>query len=90
MKDKYRELIVLAIVPETVGVLIIASWASAHWSIGPVFLNAGLALLATLFGGWQRFWGGIQDIYRRKITVNVFVTVALAATLAIGEFLRQP
>jgi Cd2+/Zn2+-exporting ATPase len=51
-----------------------------------LWLNAGLALLATLFGGWQRFLGGFQDLYRRKITVNVFVTVALVATLAVGEF----
>lgn len=45
-----------------------------------------LALLATLFGGWQRFLSGFQDIWRRRITVNVFVTVALVATLAVGEF----
>jgi heavy metal translocating P-type ATPase len=86
MKDKYRELIILAIVPGIVGILIVASWVLGHWSIGPSFLNAGLALFAALFGGWQRFLGGLQDIYRRKITVNVFVTVALVATLAIGEF----
>lgn len=76
----------MAIVPAIVGALIVASWALAYWKIGPLFLNAGLALLATLFGGWQRFLGGFQDIYRRKITVNVFVTVALIATVAVGEF----
>ena len=86
MKDKYRELIVLALVPGIVGMLIVASWALAHWKIGPLFVNAGLALFATLFGGWQRFLGGFQDIYRRKITVNVFVAVALIATMAVGEF----
>jgi Cd2+/Zn2+-exporting ATPase len=58
----------------------------AHWKVGPVSVNAGLALLATLFGGWQRFLGGFKDIFRRKITVNVFVTVALIATVAVGEF----
>ncbi len=83
---KYRELVVLALVPGIVGALIVASWALAHWKVGPAFVDAGLALLATLFGGWQRFLGGFQDVYRRKITVNVFVTVALIATLAIGEF----
>lgn len=85
-KDKYRELIVLAMVPGIVGVLILASWALAHWQVGPVSVNAGLALLAMLFGGWQRFLGGFKDIFRRKITVNVFVTVALIATGAVGEF----
>jgi Cd2+/Zn2+-exporting ATPase len=49
-------------------------------------VNAGLALAATFFGGWQRFLGGFQDLFRRKITVNVFVVVALTATLAVGEF----
>ena len=84
--DKYREITVLSIVPCAVGVLIIISWGLAHWNIGPYVLNAGLALLATLFGGYLRFISGFKDIFKRKITVNVFVTVALVATLAIGEF----
>jgi len=84
--DKYREIAVLSIVPCAVGVLIIISWGLAHWNIGPYVLNAGLALLATLFGGYLRFISGLKDIFKRKITVNVFVTVALVATLAIGEF----
>ena len=83
---KYREFAVLALVPGIVGTLIVASWALAHWKVGPLFVNAGLALVATLFGGWPRFLGGFQDIYRRKITVNVFVVVALIATVAVGEF----
>jgi len=76
----------LSIVPCAVGVLIIVSWAMAHWNIGPYFLNAGLALFATLFGGYLRFLAGFKDIFNRRITVNVFVTVALVATVAVGEF----
>jgi len=83
---KYREIAVLSIVPCAVGILIIVSWAMAHWGIGPSFLNAGLALFATLFGGYLRFLTGFKDIFNRKITVNVFVTVALIATIAVGEF----
>ncbi|MCP4260712.1 MAG: cation-translocating P-type ATPase [Planctomycetes bacterium] len=83
---KYREIAVLSIVPCIVGILIMLSWALAHWDIGPYFLNAGLALFATLFGGYLRFISGFKDIFNRKITVNVFVTVALIATIAIGEF----
>lgn len=82
----YRELAVLLIVPVIVAILIVTSWGLAHWEIGPLVVNAGLALLATLFGGFQRFIVGFQDIFKRKITVNVFVVVALLATLAIGEF----
>ncbi|MFH1614566.1 MAG: cation-translocating P-type ATPase [Planctomycetota bacterium] len=83
---KYREIAVLSIVPCVVGILIIASWAMAHWEIGTYLLNAGLALFATLFGGYLRFLAGFKDMFNRKITVNVFVTVALIATIAIGEF----
>lgn len=84
--SKYRELAVLTVVPAIVGALILISWGLSLWHIGPQFLNAGLALVATLFGGWQRFFSGFQDIYHRRVTVNVFVVVALTATLAVGEF----
>ncbi|MFH1718335.1 MAG: cation-translocating P-type ATPase [Planctomycetota bacterium] len=83
---KYREVVVLSIVPCIVGIMILASWALAHWEIGLHWLNAGLALLATLFGGYLRFVAGFKDIFKRRITVNVFVTVALIATIAVGEF----
>ena len=82
----YREIAVLSIVPGIVGVLILVSWGLAHWEPGPYWLNAGLALAATLFGGYLRFLAGFKDIFNRKITVNVFVTVALIATIAVGEF----
>ena len=84
--SNYRDLAVLSIVPAVVLALTVMSWALAHWTIGPVWINAGLALVATLFGGFQRFIGGFRDLFSRKITVNVFVVVALVATLAIGEF----
>ena len=83
----YGEIAVLSIIPGIVGILILTSWALAHWEIGPHFLNAGLALVATLLGGFQRLTAGFRDIYHRKITVNVFVTIALIATVAVGEFL---
>jgi len=85
-RSSIHELAVLLIVPAIVLVLTVASWVLAHWGIGPLFLNAELALVATLFGGFQRFVAGFKDIGRRKITVNVFVVVALVATLVIGEF----
>jgi heavy metal translocating P-type ATPase len=83
---KSREIAVLSLVPVIVGLLIVSSWALAHWRIGHLWLNAGLALLATVFGGYMRFVAGFKDIFKRRITVNVFVTVALIATIAIGEF----
>ena len=84
--SSYKELAVLSIVPVVVAVLTLTSWILAHWEIGPHFVNAALAIFATVFGGFQRFVSGFKDIFRRKITVNVFVVVALAATMAVGEF----
>ncbi|MBU0716004.1 MAG: cation-translocating P-type ATPase [Verrucomicrobia bacterium] len=84
--SKYKDLAVLAIVPVAVAVLTLASWILAHWHIGPVFVNVALAIVAIIFGGFQRFMAGFKDIFKRKITVNVFVVVALIATMAIGEF----
>ncbi len=84
--ERYREILVLSLVPGLVLALILGSWALAHWNVGPTFLNASLALAAVLLGGLQRFISGIKDVFRAKITVNVFVTVALAITIAVGEF----
>lgn len=64
----------------------VGSWLLGPWQVGPGFLGAGLALVATFFGGWQRFLAGWRDVTRRRITVNVFVTVAILVTIASGEF----
>ena len=85
-QSELREFVVHALVPAVVGVLILISWGLSLAHIGPAWANAGVALAATFFGGWQRFLGGFQDLFRKKITVNVFVVVALTATIAVGEF----
>ncbi len=82
----FSEILVLALVPAIVGALILISWALAHWSVGPGYVNAAVAVVAVLLGGYQRFISAFRDALRRKITVNVFVAVALIATLAIGQF----
>ncbi len=84
--SNYRDLAVLSIVPVVVAVLTLASWILAHWEMGPYFVHAALAIAAVIFGGFQRFIAGFKDAFQRKITVNVFVVVALLATMAIGEF----
>ena len=84
--SRYRDLAVLSIVPAAVAVLTLASLILAHWDIGPHFVNAALAIVAVVFGGYQRFIAGFKDAFNRKITVNVFVVVALLATIAVGEF----
>ena len=75
--SKYKDLAILSIVPAVVAALIVASWAMAHWKVGPYFVSAAIAIIATLFGGFQRFIAGFKDIFKRKITVNVFVVVTV-------------
>lgn len=82
-----REFLVFAIAPLIVGLAIIISWLLSRYSIGPDLLYITIALFAVLFGGLQRFISGFKDVFSRRITVNVFVTVALIATVAIGEFI---
>lgn len=76
----------LVLAPALILFLILISWGLAHWHIGPLYLHAFVALVAVLLGGTPRFITGFKDVSRRRITVNVFVTVALAATIAVGEF----
>ena len=82
-----REFLVFAIAPLIVGLAIIVSWLLSRYNFGPDLLYMGIALFAVLFGGLQRFISGFKDVFNRRITVNVFVTVALIATVAIGEFI---
>ena len=84
--SNYKELAVVSLAPGIVAALVVVSWILAYWKIGPGFVNAALAIGATAFGGFNRFIAGFKDISRGKITVNVFVTLALIATLAVGEF----
>ena len=84
--ERHREVLILSLVPVLVLALTLGSWGLAHWKIGPVIVNAIPALLAVLLGGLQRFISGVKDALRGKITTNVFITVALAVTIAVGEF----
>lgn len=83
---KHREMLVLSLAPSIILVLILVSWVLSYWRIGPVYLNAAVAVAAVFLGGTPRFIAGFKDVYSRRITVNVFVTVALTATMAVGEF----
>ena len=84
--ERRREILVLALAPALILALIMASWGLAYWHIGPVYLNAAFALAGVLLGGVPRFIAGVKDAVHGRITVNVFVTAALAVTIAVGEF----
>ena len=81
-----QQILVFALAPVIVGALTLAAWLLGRGRVGPGFLPAGLALLAVFVGGWQRFLAGFRDVGGRRITVNVFVTVAIIVTIATGEF----
>lgn len=83
----YWDALVFGLVPFIVLILIIASYVLSFYPVVPFYVSGGIALAATLFGGYTRFVSGFRDMYHRKITVNVFVTVALIATMAVGQFL---
>ena len=82
-----QEIMVFALAPTIVALLTLAAWSAGRWLSVPEFVPAALAILATLFGGWQRFLAGFRDALDRKITVNLFVTVAIGITIGAGEFL---
>lgn len=86
-KSKLKVILNLAIWPLGVLALILASYILDKSNILSPYLGAVLALVATFLGGWWRFLGGIKDLFNRQITVNVFVTISLTATMLVGNFL---
>ena len=82
-----HEVLVFALAPAIVGILTLTAWLLGHWQAGPTWMAGGLALAATLFGGWQRFLAGFRDATQHKVTVNVFVTIAILISVASGEFI---
>jgi len=80
------------LVPFIVLVLIIASWILSLCSLVSFYISGGIELAATLFGGYTRFVTGFRDLYHRKITFNVSVTVTHSAndrssSLTHGKYL---
>ncbi len=91
-----RELLVFLIAPLLIGLLTLLAYimykSSISISVGTLnitgqFIGIFLALIAILFGGWQRFYAGIIDVLSKKITVNVFVTIAILVSILAGEFI---
>ena len=87
--DFFKDILIFALAPIIVTLLILISATFFYFNIGPKFLYIIFALTATLLGGYSRFISGFKDIFRAKITVNVFVTIAMIATIAIGNFLTS-
>lgn len=85
--QQMHEILMLAFWSIVILFLIIASYLLDYFDLAPIFITAGLALIAVFLGGTWRFVDGIKSVCHGKITVNTFVTVSLTATMLIGEFL---
>lgn len=86
--SKGQEILILTLVPAFVLVLILVSFFLERQGVDNLELAKSIALLAIFLGGGNRFMRGFQDLFiKRKVTVDVFVTISLLATMAIGEFI---
>ena len=85
-QNNLNELFILGIAPLTVLLLIILAALVFRFTSLKI-ISDSIALLAITLGGWLRFKQAIKDVSRGKITVNVFVAVAILASLFIGAFI---
>lgn len=85
--DRYADYLVPALMPAVVLIITLAAWLARTFTAAPMLAVNAIALVAIILGGFMRFRAGFRDIIRGKITVNVFVVVAIAASLLIGEFI---
>lgn len=86
--SKKQEILILSLVPVCVLVLILLSWILKRYNGILAEISQSITLLAIFLGGGNRFIRGIQDLLQQHtVTVDVFVSLALIATMAIGEFL---
>src|SRR5271157_5416903 len=61
----------------------IASWLNLWQYLAPFDV---IALVATLVGGYPIFKEAVANLLVRRMTMELSMTIALAAALAIGEF----
>ena len=61
----------------------IASWLNLWQYLAPFDV---IALVATLVGGYPIFKEAVANLLARRMTMELSMTIALAAALAIGEF----
>lgn len=99
--EKYKfdtkELFLFLLAPLIIAIFVVAAWVLSRidvtfrvfssFEVNSTVIAYTIALMAVIFGGWQRFYTGIKDILNRKITVNVFITVAISVTIVTGEIL---
>jgi Cu+-exporting ATPase len=65
-----------------VGILLLLNW------LGILRTVAGIdtAILLTLIGGYKIYYNSISALFERRITAEIAIFIAIAAALAIGEY----
>lgn len=51
------------------------------------FLGINTAIILTLIGGYKIFYGAVESLFKRKISVDLAIALAAAAALAINQYL---
>lgn len=73
---------------ETIRILLVAIAAGLVWfRVGEPFRSVSIiGLAAALIGGYPIFKEAVNDILKRRMTMELSMTIALVAALLIGEF----
>ncbi len=65
-----------------VGVLLLLNWLG----IVKTFAGIDTAILLTLIGGYKIYYNSISALFERRIIAEIAIFIAIAAALAIGEY----
>ena len=66
-----------------VGLAVVASWFQLWHGVASFDV---IALMATLIGGYPIFKEAFENIFERRMTMELSMTIALVSALVIGEF----
>jgi len=71
----------------TTGILILTTWILERIQIAPAYLHQILALVALGLAGGPILLGAIRGLLRRQINVDELVSIAIIASVYLGEYL---
>ncbi|MBM3235900.1 cadmium-translocating P-type ATPase [Candidatus Poribacteria bacterium] len=69
------------------GILILVAWTLEKAQIGPTYLYQLFALVAVALAGGPIVFGAIRGLLARQINVDELVSIAIIASIYVGEYL---
>ncbi|HIE27463.1 TPA: cadmium-translocating P-type ATPase [Candidatus Poribacteria bacterium] len=69
------------------GILILVAWILEQAQIEPAYLHQIFALIAVALAGGPIIFGAIRGLLKRQINVDELVSIAIIASLYLGEYL---